>query len=461
MVSWAEVMTTEISPSFLPTLSQWATGQDLHFGQCSIEQARLSFLDTLACILAGAGEAQTRKAIAAMSATGAPGGVPAIAGGGRFPAPSAALINAVSAHALDFDDYEAAASTHPSAPILAALFALAELRSVTLEQLLTAYLVGYETIARLGEALSYEHYRAGWHATSTLGPLGAAAACSRLIGLDETEFTHAVALALSSSAGLKVQFGSDAKALHAGLAARAGLEASLLAAAGMTANPGALEGPCGALDVYGTAASPGFEGPVRKIGVISAIEEYPVLRKPWPCCAYTHRSIEAALRIAAAPSNRPRRIAAVRIRMPAPFAQVAGIENPQTPSEARFSVGFCVASALLDSDLTPENFTAAALARRDVWDLTANLTLEPYDAGSGLTDMAPAAPDSLSVRYADGSQQTETVAQVRGGSDRPMTETEILAKLRDCGGTPEIIDAILADETEVIFRISEVACFKS
>ena len=109
-------------------------------------------------------------------------------------------------------------------------------------ELLDAHVIGYEAIVRLGETIRYDHYNAGWHATGTLGAIGAAAAAARLLGLGAREFAHALAISASLAGGLKVQFGTDTKALHAGLAARAGIEAARLAAAGATGSLSTFEG---------------------------------------------------------------------------------------------------------------------------------------------------------------------------------------------------------------------------
>ncbi|MBM3629888.1 MAG: MmgE/PrpD family protein, partial [Alphaproteobacteria bacterium] len=208
----------------------------------ALDEAALCLVDTLACILAGRDEDVAVAARRAMASASGPGPARAIGGDARMSLPAAALANGVAAHAIDLDDYEIPGSTHPSAVVLGALLALATTRAATLREVLVAHVAGHEAIVRMGEALGHGHYLAGWHATSTIGPFGAATACPRLLGLGAEATAHALGLAASASAGLKHQFGSDAKPVHAGFAARAGLEAALLAAEGIGAAARLFEG---------------------------------------------------------------------------------------------------------------------------------------------------------------------------------------------------------------------------
>ena len=197
-----QAMNTEIVQSPLVTeFAEWAASSKRDFPDPAIRQARLSFLDTFACMTAGRNEPVVRAAADAMLGGGASGPVGTIVEGVSLSAPAAATVNGAAAHALDFDDYEIPASTHPSAVLVPALLAISDLRPVSIGDLATAYLVGYEAIVRVGRALGgYRHYLAGWHATSTVGPVGAAAAVAKLIRLDSVRFANALSLSMSTSA---------------------------------------------------------------------------------------------------------------------------------------------------------------------------------------------------------------------------------------------------------------------
>jgi len=443
-------------PSFLDALAGWAAAMP-PLPEAAGREARLAIVDTLACMIAGAGEPQTLRALAAVRAGAMSGPSRAVVADLALPEAAAALLNGTAAHALDFDDYEIPGSTHPSAPILGALLALAEARPVTLDQVTRAYAAGYEAICRLGEALGYGHYERGWHATSTLGPIGAAAAAAHLMALGADRIAAAMSLAASMAAGLKLQFGTDAKALHAGLAARAGVEAAMLAGAGATAASGVIEGRHGFLALYGAAESPGFGTVLPAIGRPVALVQYPILRKPWPSCAYTHRAIEAALALAGQPGFDPARVAEAELRIAEPYLRVAGFTDPRNPNEARFSARYCVAAALAEGEITPASFGPDAIARPAVRAMLARVRLAPYPLAPGLGDMSPAAPDRLVLRLADGSGLAETVAEVTGGPARPLGTAAILAKFSSCGGAPAAAEAILAAPGTAPFRWSALA----
>jgi 2-methylcitrate dehydratase PrpD len=420
---------------FCRTFASWATGatnpDNLR------EEARLALLDTFGCVVAGWDEPQTKAALRAFAADST--------------ATAEALILGTAAHALDFDDYEVPGSTHPSAPILGSLLGLARVRPVKFSELLDAYVAGFEAIVRLGEWMRYDHYNAGWHATSTLGTVGAAAASARLLGLDAPTFANALAISASLAGGLKVQFGTDAKALHAGFAARAGVEAAQLAAAGAEASQAVFERRFGFAAVHhGASADPG--GVLASIGHPVGIAQHAIQRKPWPSCAYTHRVIDAALAV------RPRlpdqaQWASIIIRMPEPFFRVSGFLQPENANEARFSATYTTAAALLDGVVGPESFRPGAWHRPDILALLSRVNVDAYDPGPGLDDMSPNHPDTVAVRLTDGRFVSETVSHVMGGPDRPMTLPDLRAKFALCGGDSKTADLILSAPANTLVQL--------
>jgi 2-methylcitrate dehydratase PrpD len=217
----------------------WPTG--------SLDGARRAFVDTLAVIVAGRDEActvGTRNAVAEWGS-----GPCHVIGGAAQAAPWAALVNGTSAHALDYDDVLDPALSHPSAALVPAILALGEAKGSSGADALDAFLVGFEVLARLGEAMNLEHYRRGWHTTLSIGSMGVAAACGRLMGLDAGKMAMAISLATSMAGGSKRQFGSMAKPLHAGLAAKNGIVAAQLAASGVTGIEEPLQGRWGYIEM--------------------------------------------------------------------------------------------------------------------------------------------------------------------------------------------------------------------
>src|SRR2546423_1839633 len=226
--------------------------------------AARAVLDTVGVALAGAAEPAAEIVRRVLSTEG--GGPCRVLGTTCCAGPAnAALANGTAAHALDYDDMCFISLAHPSAPLVAAALAAADAAGTTGRALLDAYVVGFELEARLGRAMNPRHYQRGWHCTSTLGTIGPAAAAARLFGLDSTATGHALAIAASEASGLKENFGTMVKPLHAGLAARNGVLAARLAQAGMTASGAAIGGPQGFLAAM-DSEHPSIDGVAADLG---------------------------------------------------------------------------------------------------------------------------------------------------------------------------------------------------
>jgi len=354
------------------------------------------------------------------------------------------MVNGIAAHAIDYDDHELHASTHPSAVLVSALLAMVELKQIPLDRILDAYLVGYEAIVQLGSILGYEHYLDGWHATSTVGPLAAAAACSNFMGHDADQLGNSMAIASSQAAGLQAQFGTDMKAVHAGLAARAGVEACYFAAAGIRSNPGLFEAPRGFFRRYGrkTIATTVSWSPGQ------AMDMAPVTRKLWPCCGYTHRAIEAALKLSTLLGrNKP---LSINIRIAEPYWLPVQNTAPANSAQARFSLAYCVASALATGKINSRSFSKESIQCPETQALLTRTRIDTYPAPEGLQDISPEAPETVCVRLGDGSELSETVDIIHGSPARPLSEDEILTKLGDAGSAPRIGETILDPATQVL-----------
>jgi len=198
----------------------------------AIEAARRAILDCLGVMLAGSLDEPARIVQSVAEAEGGSPLCTVVGTGRRTGAVWAALANGTAAHALDFDDTNFAMLGHPSAPVLAAALAAGELALADGRAVTHAFLLGFEVETTLAEVINPAHYEHGWHATCTLGTMGAAAAASRLLGLDADQTRTALAVAASQASGLKENFGTMTKPFHAGHAARSGVLAALLARQG-------------------------------------------------------------------------------------------------------------------------------------------------------------------------------------------------------------------------------------
>ena len=201
------------------------------------ERAAVAFKDTIGVMLAGSGEPAARVA-QSMAAEDGVGACRVVGTALTTSAELAALANGVAAHSLDYDDMCFVSLAHPSCALVPASLAAGELAQRAARALLDAYVVGFELECRLGNVMNPRHYhQRGWHCTSSIGTLGAAAAAARIFGLDAPTAQHALGIAASSACGLKENIGSMVKPLHAGMAARNGVMAARLAQRGFTASP--------------------------------------------------------------------------------------------------------------------------------------------------------------------------------------------------------------------------------
>ena len=256
--------------------------------------ARQCVLDYVACTLAGAKEELTDILLAEAQEQGGAPIATVIGHAARLPVLSAALVNGAASHALDFDDVNLAMTGHPSVVLLSALLALAEERGSSGQDVLTAFVAGYELQCRLGLLLAPGHYNTlGFHATGTLGSFGAAAACAHLLGLDAEKFATALGIAGTQAAGLKSMFGTMCKPLHAGKAAYHGLLAARLAQRGFTARADVIECAQGFAGTHSPDFNPAdaLAEPPGGFHILNNLFKYHA------ACYMTHAPIEAARKL--------------------------------------------------------------------------------------------------------------------------------------------------------------------
>jgi 2-methylcitrate dehydratase PrpD len=323
--------------------------------------AKQCILDWFGCALAGSAT-EVAEIVRDVVAT-TPGSSSIVASPETCPAGQAALANGAMGHALDFDDTHLEMGGHPTAPVWPAVFAVGEELGARGADLLTAFIVGFELESRIGRALGPAPYERGWHTTSTVGVIGAAAAVSHLLGLDSTRFGDAAGIAASQASGLKANFGTMTKPLHAGQAAERGVLAARLAAGGFTANPAAIEANQGLL--HATGAADGASAPTDGGNGWSLPR---TLFKYHASCYLTHAPIEAAL--AAGAGISPAEVATLSVSVHPSLLDVCGIPSPTTGLEAKFSLRGTAALALLgDNTADPATFDDKRIVAEDVQSL--------------------------------------------------------------------------------------------
>jgi 2-methylcitrate dehydratase PrpD len=403
--------------------------------QAAVDWAKAAILDTVGVTLAGAAEPCTQivgRVLGAGSAAG--GGECLIFGGNRRAAPlDAALVNGTAAHALDFDDVSNSMGGHPSAPIVPALFALGEILDSTGRDFIAAYVAGFETETRIGRGVNLHHYEKGWHPTATLGVFGAAASCCHLMGLDRARTAQALAIAASLASGVKANFGTMTKPLHVGHTARNGLFAAQLAREGFTANTAALEHKQGFLLVFNGAGNFDADAILADWGRPYDIVSPGLGIKQHPCCGSTHPAVDAMLALRAEHDIVAEKVARIDSWTHPRRLAHTDRPDPQSGLDAKFSVQYCLARALLEGCIVLEDFEGEAFRDPAVRALMRRIHAAPHPetaAGGG-------EPLGAEVRIAfdDGRTIAKRIGSALGrGPDNPLSPDALHAKFANCAG---------------------------
>ena len=399
----------------------------------SHEVARMAMLDCLACIVAGSATAPARMALDLALAQGARG-VAAVLGTRERLAPApAAFANGVAGHALDFDDMTAIMIGHPSVVLVPAILALAQSRGLGAGAVLDAYVAGFEYATWFGRRMIPAHYDAGWHSTSSIGVFGATAASARLLGLDAESTLNALAIAASGTCGLRANFGSMTKSLHAGQAAETGVRAALLSAGGFTANSGLFDDAGGFFDLYG------IQSPQRYTLADGALEidTTGIGLKPYACCGAGVSAMDAAIDTFVAHAPGADDIVAIDCRVSHMATRIMPYTQAADGFQAKYCLPYCVAVALLDGRGAIAQFEDTRVARDDVQRLMQRVRVTADGAmaqGEGRFGI------ELRTSLANGRVLVESLDMPRGHPGRPLSDAELGAKFIDCAA-PVLGDA--------------------
>lgn len=346
-----------------------------------------------------------------------------LAQGRRATVRTAALINGTAAHTVEVDDIYREAIYHPGAPTIAAALALAQARQASGLQWIRGVVAGYEVSTRIGAALGRAHYRY-WHNTGTVGTFGAASAAATLLQLDAARHAHALCTGATFAAGLQQAFRMESmsKPLHAGHAAEAGVLAALAAEQGVTGSLDVLDGEAGIGRAMG-------DGPDWGLAVATLGRDFHITRmtfKNHACCGHTFAPIDGALALQSREGLRWQDLEAIAVATYQPALDVAGNADPRTAAEARFSIPFVVAMALVHGSVRLSAFTPERLQDPDVRRLMSRIRLVVDPALDAGFPGQRAARVSFSTR---GARVVEYLQPTRKGDpEQPLTDQDLSEK---------------------------------
>lgn len=395
-----------------------------------LDIVKSGFIDTIATMIAGRNEPVVKILLAQHERAASKGLSSILLGEQKASAVDAARINATAGHALDFDDV--ALGGHPSTVLVPTALALGEEVGASGQQVLDAYLVGYEIWADLFVREKDPYHLKGWHPTAVLGTIGAAACAAFLRKLEPVQAQTALAIAASLASGLVANFGTMTKPFHAGEAAANGIRAVDLALAGMTASNDALEHHAGFL----AALSPLGRVDISDSSHIGhgrlRIGENGLSIKKYPACYAVHRVADGVLDLVNKEDLQPSDIVHVEAEIGEAQASMLRNHEPKTGLEAKFSLEFAVASAVVRRKLGLSELVDDFVNTKEVQSVMKRIAITKRQ-GSCPIEPVFSEHDRVKITLSNGRVlDSGDIRFARGNALLPLSKADLDAKFRDC-----------------------------
>jgi 2-methylcitrate dehydratase PrpD len=388
-------------------------------------QAYRAMLDTIACAIAGRADDAPRLAAEYQRGFASAGNATVWATGETMHPECAAFVNGVAAHVLDYDDVMTPMRGHISVAMVPALCALAQTTGASGQQFSTAYLAGFELMAKFARVMALPHYSRGWHSTSALGVLGATLACSVLLGLSEKQTSHALGLAVAQAAGTRQNFGAMAKSFQAGQCNAAAVRAALMAQSGFTASPDAIDGKFGYLALY--ASGEDVASALSALGTAPLeIDAMGIDIKKYPCCYAIHRALDGLLAMRKSHALTPANVTKITITNSAGGLDALLPLPPVNGLQAKFNMAYCMAAGLTDGAIRLASFDDAQVMRPEIRALLPKVSLQEAP-GAILPRWS-----HLRIELAGGEVLEQRVNTARGDAGDPLGDAELIEKVADC-----------------------------
>lgn len=395
----------------------------------AVRLAERCFVDTVGVALAGATAAAGSVAAETIDAAYDGGPASLLGRSGTAPVAEAAFVNGTAAHALDYDDVSNGMDGHPSATMIGPILAAAEARDATGRDVLAAFVAGFETqcyVARpnLRDRTGVGLHPAGWHPTAIFGTFGATAAAANLIDLSERETRHALNAAASMPAGVKRNFGSLTKPMHAGQAGAAGVRAALLAEHGGEAADDAIEE--GFYPVYADVEELDADV-LPDLGEEWSLVEEGVDVKKYPSCYATHTAIHATATLAEEHGIEPEDVERIHLDVNGMMEDLLVHDDPETEAQAKFSIPWAVAAAVAFDYVGIETFEPATIDTPAAQYVRERVTYErDPDLVYGTREI------TVTIETTDGATHERTEERPPAAHDNPMSDAELREKFTEC-----------------------------
>ncbi len=404
----------------------------------TIQSALLQFVDLIAVLIPGSQEPVTKDVIKTVESWGS-GSSTLICNKKSLSPPWAALVNGTAAHALDFDDNFDPAKAHASAVLVPAILAVAEEYDLGGMQCIDAYICGLQIMGKVGQGLNPYHRNRGWHATATVGAIGATAACTRLLKLNSEQSTFALSISTSLASGFMSQFGTKMKPIHAGLAAKSGALAASLAKNNITAGLDTFDGVNGLnhlmigqdYKILKESISTPEHGQTLSFSTHCIedplhIDFYGFRVKRFPNCGSAHRAMDIMLSLKNKFNLTPEKVKKIIVEAPISHLNNLMYHNPENSMQAKFSMQFALSCILYLGRCGLDEFQESQISSPDLKSIYNKIEL------IGLNKSELEIPTKLTLTLDNGKKIEEKTFFPLGSKNHPFSTSEYWEKFEKC-----------------------------
>ncbi|HWE48741.1 MAG TPA: MmgE/PrpD family protein [Bryobacteraceae bacterium] len=381
------------------------------------KEAARTLLNWVGCTLGGSRNGAVDIAVSALSPFFGPAQATVLGRKQRVDVFSAALLNGISSHVLDFDDTHLRTVIHPAGPVCSAILALSEYHPVSGSDFMNAMILGVEAECRIGNAVYPAHYDIGWHITGTTGVFGAAAAAGKLLGLSEQQMTWALSIAATQPVGLREMFGTMTKSFHPGRAAQNGLTAAFLASKNFTSSEQGIEAKSGWANVTSTARN--YSAITEKLGQTYEISLNTY--KPFACGIVIHPAIDGCIQLRNQYKLTAEQIRGIELRVHPLVLELTGKKTPKSGLEGKFSVYHAAAVSIVEGAAGEQQFTDRAVRNP--------VTIALRDRVSATIDPSIAEDQvRITITLNDGRKLEKYIEHAVGSVNNPMSDAALEQK---------------------------------